>query len=150
MSVSSPKTDDKKIPLASYSVKVRPRYSETDQMGYVYHGRFVEYFEMARTEMVREAGFSYDKLEKMGVMMPIIDLSLKFNEPAFYDEELTVTVSIFEKPGIRLRTHYEIRNSEGKLNNTGSVTLCFVDKETRRPVRPPQEFIDGMLKVNKS
>ena len=77
--------------------KIRVRYAETDQMGYVYYGNYAAYYEVARTEMLRQTGFSYKELEELGVMMPVLEMNIKYIQPAKYDELLTIKVIIKEK-----------------------------------------------------
>jgi acyl-CoA thioester hydrolase len=137
-------TEDGRKPLLVYEHKLRSRYAETDQMGYVYHGRFLEYFEEARTEMIRKAGVSYKKLEEAGVMLPVMHVSVDYRRPVYYDELMTVRVLIYDEPSTRLRTHYEVLSESGKVKLEGKVVLCFVDTATRRPCNPPDFFVSGM------
>jgi acyl-CoA thioester hydrolase len=135
-------------PLVSFVYSLRSRYGETDKMGYVYYGRYLEYFEVARTEMIRKAGFSYRELEESGVMLPVIHSEIVYKEPVYYDQLMDIHVFIYELPSVRLRTFYEIRTENGtRLNTQGSVTLCFTSMQTRRPVRAPKQFLDGMMKL---
>jgi len=113
-------------------------------MGYVYYGNYATYYEVARTEMLRSTGISYKELEEMGVMLPVIELSCKFNKPAKYDDLVTINTYIREKPGIRIKFEYELFNESGELLNTGSTQLVFVDMVKNRPCKPPQIFIDKM------
>ncbi len=142
MAQTEPK--ERREPLLVYEHQLRSRYAETDQMGYVYHGRFLEYFEEARTEMIREAGVSYKALEDAGVMLPVMHVSLDYKRPAFYDELLTIRVKIYDEPATRLFTHYEVVGTDNKVKITGLVVLCFVDFKTRRPCPPPDLFVAGM------
>ncbi|WP_409150872.1 acyl-CoA thioesterase [Sphingobacterium sp. BS-2] len=127
-----------------YQHHIRVRYAETDNMGYVYYGNYATYYEVARTEMLRSTGISYKQLEEMGVMLPVIELSCKFNKAAKYDDLVTINIYIREKPGIRIKFEYELFNESGELLNTGSTQLVFVDMERNRPCKPPQIFIDKM------
>lgn len=127
-----------------YQHQVRVRYAETDNMGYVYYGNYATYYEVARTEMLRSTGISYKELEEMGVMLPVIELSSKFNKAAKYDDLVTINTYIREKPGIRIKFEYELFNESGELLNTGSTQLVFVDMVKNRPCKPPQIFIDKM------
>jgi acyl-CoA thioester hydrolase len=137
-------------PLVRYVYSLRSRYGETDKMGYVYYGRYLEYFEVARTEMIRQAGFSYRELEESGVMLPVIHSEIFYKEPVFYDQLMDIHVLVYELPSVRLKTWYEIRTENGtRLNTLGSVTLCFTSMQTRRPVRAPQLFLDGVMKLNR-
>lgn len=131
-------------PLLRFDYHLRSRYCETDQMGYVYHGRYLEYFETARTEFVRKMGITYKSLEDHGVMMPVRDASLTYLRPVLYDENITISLFIYEMPSVRLATHYEISGPDGSLRVKGSVTLIFMDKNTRKPCRPPNQFINGI------
>ncbi|MEO1021345.1 MAG: thioesterase family protein [Bacteroidota bacterium] len=136
-----------KTPLFSYTHKLRSRYGETDQMGYVYHGRFLEYFEVARTEMIRSAGVTYRELEASGVMLPVIDAQLEFKVPVEYDEEMEIRVLLFDQPGVRLITYYQVYTPRFEQPNVrGRVTLCFMDSEHRRPIRAPEAFMKQFVR----
>lgn len=121
--------------------KIRVRYAETDQMGYVYYGNYAAYYEVARTEMLRKTGFSYKELEEMGIMMPVLDMNIKYNQPAKYDELLTIKVSIREKPAVRIKFDYEVYDEAGTLLNTGTTQLVFVDMVRNRPCKAPDVFM---------
>ncbi|GAA4516822.1 MULTISPECIES: acyl-CoA thioesterase [Sphingobacterium] len=124
--------------------KVRVRYAETDQMGYVYYGNYATYYEVARTEMLRKTGFSYKELEEMGVMMPVLEMNIKYHQPAKYDDLLTIRVIIKEKPSVRIKFDYEVYNEQGVLLNTGMTQLVFVDMKRNRPCRAPEVFMKKM------
>lgn len=124
--------------------KIRVRYAETDQMGYVYYGNYAAYYEVARTEMLRKTGFSYKELEEMGVMMPVLEMNIQYNQPAKYDELLTVKVIIKEKPAVRIKFDYEVYNEKGALLNTGNTQLVFVDMARNRPCKAPDVFMKKM------
>lgn len=133
-------------PIIEHTHQLRSRYGETDKMGYVYYGRYLEYFEVARTEMIRAHGLSYRELEESGVMLPVIHSEIEYNVPVLYDEEMQIRVMVFEKPAYRLQTFYEVTtNSSKDIHALGEVTLCFVDATTRKPCRAPEVFLEGML-----
>ena len=71
-------------------------------------------FEVARTEMIRQAGFSYRDLEESGIMLPVIHSEIQYKQPIFYDERMDIRVLLFDTPSVRLNTYYEIRTEEGK------------------------------------
>lgn len=132
-----------KSPIISYTHTLRSRYGETDKMGHVYHGRYLEYFEVARTEMIRSFGFSYRELEDQGVMLPVIHSELEFKVPVQYDEEMKIEVFVFDNPMVRLQTFYKVTTSGREQPHViGEVTLCFMDAVTRKPCRAPKEFLD--------
>jgi acyl-CoA thioester hydrolase len=121
--------------------KFRVRYAETDQMGYVYYGRYAEYYEVGRVEAMRLLGFSYKDVEDRGILMPVIDLHIHYKKPALYDDELTLHTFLPELPqGYRITFTYETRNAKNDLLNTGSVSLVFVDKQSNKMVKIPDWF----------
>ncbi|GGH31627.1 acyl-CoA thioesterase [Sphingobacterium alkalisoli] len=124
--------------------QLRVRYAETDQMGYVYYGNYAAYYEVARTEMLRNTGISYKELEEMGVMLPVIELHSKFIRAATYDDLITIKTTILEKPAIRIKFEYEIFDETAKLLNTGMTQLVFVDMQKNKPCRAPQIFQEKM------
>ena len=130
--------------IISYSTQIRVRYKDTDQMGIMHHSNYVVLYEQARTEWLRAMGLTYAEIERRGVMSPIIEVHSRFHYPAFYDEVLTVKVSIDEMPSARLIVASEVYNEAGKLINTGSVTLGFMNSATRRPCRVPEWFTEAL------
>lgn len=128
--------------MVSYQTKLRVRYSETDKMGYVYYGNYPQYYEVGRVELMRSLGFSYRHLEDMGIMMPVLSLSVRYLRPAYYDDELTIKTMIREMPASRVRFEYEIFNIEGQMVNMGEAVLGFINANTRRPMRPPKEIME--------
>ena len=125
--------------------QVRVRYAETDQMGYVYYGNYPMYYEVARVEAFRKLGFPYKNLEDMGIGMPVLDMNIKYNAPAKYDELLTIKVRIPEMPGAKIKFEYEISNESGKTINQGATTLVFMKMENGRPVRLPPVMHDLLI-----
>ncbi len=120
--------------------KVRVRYSETDQMGYVYYGNYAMYYEVGRVESLRQLGLTYKELEDGGVMMPVLENKSKFFSPALYDDELRIVTTILEKPSVRISFSYEIFNDSNQLIHQGETLLAFVNKSTGKPCRPPEHF----------
>src|SRR5687768_177878 len=103
--------------MITSEIKIRVRYGETDRMGFVYYGNYAVYFEVARVEMLREMGITYKEMEDSGIALPVLDYSIKYLKPAFYDEVLLVKTSISERPGIRIKFNYETFNPSGELIN---------------------------------
>jgi acyl-CoA thioester hydrolase len=123
---------------------VRVRYSETDQMGYVYYGNYAQYFEVARVEALRSMGLSYRKMEEQGVFLPVLEYNIKYYKPAFYDDELRIETKIPTLPGSRIHFTYCTYNKEGVLLNEAATTLVFVSKETQKPCKPPVELMEKL------
>ena len=113
-------------------------------MGIMHHSNYVVLYEQARTEWLRAMGLTYAEIERRGVMSPIIEVHSRYHYPAFYAEVLTVKVSIDEMPTARLIVASEVYNEAGKLINTGSVTLGFMNSATRRPCRVPEWFTEAL------
>ena len=121
---------------------VRVRYAETDQMGYVYYGNYATYYEIARTEVLRQLGISYKSLEEQeGVMLPVLENYSKYLKPARYDDNLRIEVSIPKKPAVRITFSYEVYNESDTLINIGNTTLVFVSKETGKPCMIPDRMM---------
>ncbi len=125
--------------------KIRVRYGETDQMNVVYHANYITYFEVGRTEAIRELGFTYREMEAMGVEMPVTELNIRYLRPAHYDDLLTVKTQLRNLPGNHQIDFYqEILNEKGKLITSGKVTLFFLDKATKKRSIMP-EILRGRL-----
>jgi acyl-CoA thioester hydrolase len=125
--------------------KIRVRYGETDQMGYAYYGVYAQYYEVGRVEAMRKIGFSYKEVEARGILMPVVDYSIHYKKPAFYDDEITVVTTIKEMPkGVKLPFEYECFNAAGELLNTGKVTLVYLQKSSNRVVAVPDWFSEAL------
>jgi acyl-CoA thioester hydrolase len=126
--------------------KIRVRYGETDQMGYVYYGIYAQYYEVGRVDAMRSAGFTYKEVEEKGVLMPVIDYQISYKKPAFYDEELTLLTYLKAIPtGARIVFDYECYNEKKELLNTGKVTLVFIERKSNRPCAVPSWFKLALL-----
>jgi acyl-CoA thioester hydrolase len=126
-------------------VQIRVRYSETDQMGYVYYGNYGAYFEVARTEAFRQLGIHYKQMEAEGVMMPVLEMKTKFIRPAKYDDLLNIKLMLKENPtGARIKFEYEVYNEAQVLLTIGETTMVFVDMKTGRPTPTPQDIREIM------
>lgn len=127
--------------------QVNVRYAETDMMGIVYHANYLPWFEVARTQLLREQGFPYRQLEIDGYRLPVLEVSAKYLRPALYDDTLTVVAMIHERPLLRIRIDYEIFRGE-ELLVTGKSVHAFCDLKGR-PIRPPAAFVAKMSEVLK-
>jgi acyl-CoA thioester hydrolase len=130
--------------MITHDTKVRVRYGETDQMGYVYYGDYAEYFEVGRVEALRSLGFPYRRLEEEGVMLPVHSLQVTYHRPARYDDLLTIRTIIDALPSVRIVFRYEVRNESDELLCEAVTTLVFVDRGTMRPCRAPETFLAAM------
>ena len=126
--------------MAGHSLKIRVRYGETDQMGVVYHANYFLYFEQARTDLLRAAGFPYAELEKQGVLLVVTEASCRYRAGARYDELLDVQARIDKMGKATIRFTYEVRGEDGRLCAEGATELAAVDT-SKRPRRLPEEIL---------
>ena len=124
--------------------KIRPRYGEVDQMGYVYHANYVTYCHQARTELLRRFGINDRVLEDNNIMLPVIEMNLRYLKPAAYDQELTVRTIIEELPSTRFKFKFQIFNEEEEMVCKAKSTVVFVDKENRKPLRVPDMILQPL------
>ncbi len=121
-----------------FEAKIRVQYYETDSMGIVHHSNYIRYFETARTEMMREAGFPYDAMEKAGVWMPVLSVTAEYKLPALYDEIISVFCWIEKLRGASVDLAYEVRGEDGRLCALGRSSHGFTDPELK-PIRMKKE-----------
>lgn len=134
--------------MYAHNTQLRPRYAETDQMGYVYYGVYPQYFEVGRAELVRTLGFSYGEMETLhGVMLPVVEMNIKYRKPSFYDDLLTIHTWLEELPQARIRFHHRVEKPDGTVACTGFVELAFVDMKTNRATRAPAFFLEALARV---
>lgn len=122
--------------------KLRVRYGETDQMGYVYYGNYAQFFEVGRVEWLRNLGVSYKSLEESGIMLPVLNLNINFHKPAKYDDLITIVTILKKKPLVRIEFDFEIYNEEKELLTTGFTSLVFINMKKNRPSKAPKELLD--------
>ncbi|MGL6268809.1 MAG: acyl-CoA thioesterase [Chitinophagaceae bacterium] len=125
--------------------KIRVRYGETDQMNVVYHANYITYFEVGRTEAIRELGFTYREMEDMGVEMPVTEIMIRYLRSAQYDDILTIKTQLRTLPdNHHIDFYQEIFNEKGKLITSGKVTLFFLDKSTKKRSKMPEVLREKM------
>lgn len=127
------------------SSRLRVRYSETDQMGVVYHGNYLHYFEVGRTELIRRLGLPYSELEARGWRLVVVEASLRLRAPARYDDELLVETRVGTVSRVRVEFDYRVRRvGEDPILAEGRTVLASVG-ENGRPRRLPEEFHDALV-----
>jgi acyl-CoA thioester hydrolase len=133
-----------------YKTSVRVRYADTDQMKYVYNGKYFEYFEVGRTEMMREIGLPYKDIENSGFLMPVIETKITYLSPAFYDELLEIQTIVPEFPKIKVHIDHVIKSLDRSIEIVkGYVELAFINTQTMKPTRAPKIFTDAIAKFYK-
>ena len=124
---------------------VRVRYADTDQMQYAYNGKYFEYFEVGRTEMMRENGLTYKNIEAQGYQMPVYETFIKFKNPAYYDELLEIETRVEKLPLARVHIdHIIISKDRNVVIAEGYVELVFINKKTKILSRAPSFFVSAI------
>ena len=130
--------------MKNSSTKTRVRYSETDQMGVVYHGNYAQFFELGRTEWLRSLDVTYKDMEISGVMLPVISLHCNFIKSALYDDVLTIKTFLKKKPLVKIEFDYEITNQNNELICTGNTVLAFMERKTMKPTGCPNYLLQSL------
>ncbi len=129
--------------MIRHTTEIRVRYADTDQMKVVYHGKYLEYFELGRSALIRSLGLPYSELESRGVLLPVVEAFARYRKPAKYDELLSVEACVRELPKASLRIEYKIfRGSEEEPLAEGYTVHSFLNASTGRPLRAPSYFVD--------
>jgi acyl-CoA thioester hydrolase len=133
--------------VASYqaSVDLRVRYSETDQMGTFYNSRALEWFEVARTELLRAAGVAYASMEQRGTLLPLVEAHVKYEGRARYDDLLQIDVSAAMAGKASLRFDYRIVHKASKSPVTSGYTVHAITDSAGKPSRTPQWVVDALF-----
>jgi len=123
--------------------RVRVRYAETDQMGVVYHANYLVWMEIGRTEYGKSDGFFYRELEKEGIVMTVVEASVRYAQAARYDDEVLIRTRVAEASSRMITFAYELLAGERKLA-TGTTKHLFCalseDKRELRPARLPEKY----------
>jgi acyl-CoA thioester hydrolase len=129
--------------MNKHKIKLRVRYSETDKMGVVYHGNYIQYFEVGRVEYMRNLGLIYAELEKQGVGMPVVNINMDYLLPASYDQELTISTWIESLPTSKIIFHNEASDEKGELVCRAQITLVFINSKFR-PIKSPDVVVEAL------
>lgn len=126
--------------------KIRVRYGETDPMKYVYYGNYAQYLEVARVELFRAIGISYNEIENRGIWLPVSEYKIKYIKPAKYDDLLTIETKITKLPTAKIEFEYTIFNEKKEKLTEASTTLFFLDAKTQKIIRCPEFLLELILK----
>jgi acyl-CoA thioester hydrolase len=116
------------------------RYAETDQMGVVHHSNYALYLEQARIDWLEKKGLDYSKLEKDGIMLPVLKMAFEFKKPLYFGEAVRVQISLIEEPKVRIKFDYKLYNPSNDLVATAQIELAFISTKTRKPMRCPEQL----------
>lgn len=123
-------------------LKIKVRYAETDQMGVVYHGNYLIYLELGRTQLIEDLGFNYAEMEADGILAPITDVQMKYKTPLKYGDTAYIYTWIEEYDGLRVTYGYEVKNDQGEVAATGFTKNVCVKKENFRPISIRRKYPD--------
>ncbi|MCS6988773.1 MAG: acyl-CoA thioesterase [Chloroherpetonaceae bacterium] len=130
------------MPSRVFTHVVRVIYAHTDQMGVVYYGRYFEFIEAARNELLRECGFAYKALEALGITLPVVSAHLDYFAPARYDDEIEIHTRIEKLENVRVTLAYDAFEKVSRQKLFSGYTIhAFVGK-SGKPTRPPKEFLE--------
>ena len=141
MATEPERTPPAAAPLARGGTEVRVRYEETDRAGVGYHSNSIIWFECARTELLRDLGVPYRRLEEEGWLLTVTEVSARYFRSVHYDDLLRVDCAITEARGARIRIEYEIKGEDAGLRTTGHTELACLDAATGRPRRLPAALL---------
>lgn len=125
-------------------LNIRVSYRDTDKMGVVYYANYFVFFEMGRTELMRQIGFTYDEMEKQGLYFPVVNAQCNYHAPAHYDDLITVETTISELKNVTVTFSYKIK-CDDKVLVTGSTKHPLVNYAFK-PTRIPQNLKDLLQK----
>lgn len=133
--------------MISYKTTIRVRYADTDRMQFVYNGKYLEYFEVGRTELLRHYKLPYKEIENRGYLLPLIEANVKYILPAVYDDLIEVESIVHKLRTPKVHIDYKIcRKETGELLIEGFTDHIFVNADTKKAIRPPQFYIDALAK----
>ena len=127
MTSVNPKTTKAAVPT-EHRMEIRVRYKETDAQGHVHHSNYLNYFEVARGEMLRQSGCSYRTLEDEGLVLVVVKAACEYKRGAKYDDLLTINTRLIRSKGARIVHQYEI-SKDGETICTGETTVASTDRQ---------------------
>ncbi len=126
--------------MLNHKTFFRVLYSDTDKMGYMYYGQYAKYLEMGRVEALRSLGVSYKNMEESGVMLPVLNLNIKYIKPLYYDDKVSLYTRVETMPSTRILFKYEMKNEKGELTTVAETSLVFVNRNTGAPCSVPENL----------
>ena len=133
--------------MNSFQTTFRVSYSDTDQMGFMHHSNYLKYYETARWQLFKSIGIPYPEIEKEGIILPVINASLKFIKPAFYDQEIIINTRIKSFKGARIVFEYQAINETKEIINEAQITVACVKKSTGKACFPAKRILDTLKEL---
>jgi acyl-CoA thioester hydrolase len=121
-----------------HETQIRIRYKDTDRMGVVYYGNYLTFFEVGRTELMRQIGIPNSDLEARGYTLPVVDATATYRGNVGYDEIITVRTTISGVTRVRIRFDYQVLDLSGRLLVTGHTIHACLDS-SMKPARVPED-----------
>ncbi len=121
--------------------RTRVRYKETDQMGIAHHSNYIVWFEIGRTDLCRETGFSYRDIERRGSLLVVVEIGCRYRTPFRYDDEVVIRTSVREAASRSMTFSYELLDAADEVHATGFSKHLWLDRDTRRPVKADAEVM---------
>ncbi|HEV8610512.1 MAG TPA: thioesterase family protein [Thermoanaerobaculia bacterium] len=131
--------------MRTVETRLRVRYSETDRMGIVYHGHYVAWFEIGRTEYCRAAGVPYRVLEDSGLLILVTRVECRYRRPARYDDEVRIVTGLSELASRGLAFIYEVFDAREQLLAEGATRHVFADM-AGRPTQAPKDVVEVLAR----
>lgn len=132
--------------MNAFQTFYRVSYSDTDQMGFMHHSNYLKCYETARWELFRTIGIPYLKVEEEGIILPVINASVKFIKPALYDQVITIRALIKSFKGARIVFEYQALNETGEIINEAQIIVACVKKTTGKACFPSKGITDALRK----
>ena len=133
--------------MKSFQTTYRVTYSDTDQMGFMHHSNYLKCYETARWEFFRSIGIAYPEIEYEGIILPVINASVKFIKPALYDQKIIINNRIKSFKGARIVFEYQATNETGEIINEAQITVACVKKITGKACFPSKRISDTLKKL---
>ncbi|MCQ2770860.1 MAG: acyl-CoA thioesterase [Clostridia bacterium] len=121
--------------------KHRVQYYETDKMGITHHSNYIRWMEEARVDFLEKIGYGYDKLEKDGIISPVVNVNCDYRKPTTFADDITIDVVVEEFKGIKLIIRYTMTNQNNDTVCTAHSSHCFVNA-AGRPIHLSKMFPD--------
>lgn len=119
---------------------IKARYYETDKMGIIHHSNYIRWFEEARVDALEQIGLSYDKLENIGIISPVLTVNCQYIHPVHFNDNVEIHLKFTNFTGVRLEVSYEITNlATGEVCTKGNSSHGFIG-ENGRPLRLKKQY----------
>ncbi len=115
------------------------QYYETDRMGITHHSNYIRWMEEARVDFLSQIGWDYARLEEMGIISPVLNVTCDYKKTTTFADQVSISVSVKEIKGVKLHLAYEMKNKDGNVVCLGTSSHAFLNTEGR-PIRMKQEY----------